>query len=163
VPDDEPDWSRLCPWDRAILETLLCVEGGFSEAARQHLFGRLNPESDVVATVLDKASVYELEHPGTSDVDGFLLTICGQQDPHVFLMSVSVRQRFSCGARVCCDTRLAEFRTAIERLAAYKKAEQLVSVLKSRSLSADAEADLLDELVAMRRQARCLYAKEGAS
>ncbi len=136
---------QLPAWDREVLEVLVGVPEGAGIVVRDVRASDL--ESDVGRTVVEVAK--RLHEAGRAvGLSGLLLEL---SDPALQSMLVAVDEASASHAACDAGERLEAFVAALRRRAAGRVAHASARALKTSSLDAVAEAELLEQLVAQRR------------
>ena len=147
-PLDREQGPRLSPWDREVIEVLVGVPESVGLIVRQ--VGAEGVESAAGRAVLEAAERIHREGRPVALSD-LLLEI---DDPDLQSLLVAADETNAARGSTDPQTRLQEIEEALRRRAAERRARASARTLKSDRLDSQAEAELLERLVAERRIAQ---------
>ncbi len=140
--------SRLPAWDREVLEILVGVPEATGLVIREIPADDL--QNSDCRTVLETAR--RMYDQGRDvDLGGLLLELA---DPGLQSLLVAVDQRVHAPGAATAAARLAHLDAALRQRRAERQAADSVRTLKTSTLDAQGEDDLLEQLVARRREAQ---------
>lgn len=141
--------GRLPPWDREVLEVLVGVPEATGLVIREVPLDDV--ESPACRTVLETA---RRMHDAGREVSlgGLLLEFA--DDPALHDLLVGIDAFVQSGSAVAPATRAAHLEEALRRRRVDREVAEGVRTLKSSRLGSEAEAEVLERLVARRREAQ---------
>ncbi|MFM7248566.1 MAG: DNA primase [Planctomycetaceae bacterium] len=140
--------QRLPPWDREVLEVLVGVPEGTGLVIRE--VPPEDVETPVCRTVLEVARGMHAAGRAV-DLHGLLMELA---DPGVQSLLVAVDANLHADGAAPAAQRLDHLAEALRRRRAARDAAEGLRTLQSSRLAPEAEADVLERLVARRREAQ---------
>ena len=141
-----PATTRLPPWDREVLEVLVGVPEAAGLVIREVPLEEV--ESSACRTVLETARRMQAEGR-TVSLPGLLLEVA---DPALQNLLVGIDAVLQTAGAPAPAERAAHLEEALRRRRAERAAAEGLRTLKSSRLGSEAEAELLERLVASRRE-----------
>lgn len=143
-----PASSRIAPWDRAVLEVLVGVPEGAGLVVRE-----VPPEEmgDGQCRVVLETAARMLAEGRNVTLGGLLLEL---EDPAVQALLVGIDAGVQADGSTSPESRLSHLAEALHKRRAEREVAERVRTLKSSRLDSRSEAELLEQLVARRREAQ---------